>query len=256
MPSRRRLGHQPPGDGGAGEGDVIDARMGGERGAGVVPIAGDDVERTGGEANLRGELGEAEDRQAGILGRLHHARVAGRERGADGAPEDLHRVVPRDDVPGDAVRLAQGEHRVARLVRQRLAVQLVAGAAVVLEVAGQGGGVDPRGLERLAGVTRLELRELLVALGDGDRKTRHQTAALGCGQASPRTVERLTDGRARGGHRPRDVGGSAPGQRADDLARARVHDRDGVAAAARLPAVVDEVMLLHASRSHQHNGRR
>ena len=44
------------------------------------------------------------------------------------AAEDLQRIVPRNDVPGDAVRLAPGQHRVALGIRQRLAVELVAGA--------------------------------------------------------------------------------------------------------------------------------
>ena len=49
----------------------------------------------------------AQQRQAGVLGRLDHAGVAGGERRAGAAAEDLHRIVPRDDVAGDAVRLAQ-----------------------------------------------------------------------------------------------------------------------------------------------------
>ena len=81
------------------------------------------------QTRLRRELGDAQQRQARVLGRLDDARVAGGERAADRAPEDLQRIVPRDDVAGDAVRLAPRQHRVARRVRNRLAVQLVARAA-------------------------------------------------------------------------------------------------------------------------------
>ena len=67
-----------------------------------------------GKPDAGGELGDAQQRQARVLGRLHHAGVAGGERAADRAAEDLQRIVPRNDVAGDAVRLAPGQHRVAR----------------------------------------------------------------------------------------------------------------------------------------------
>ena len=117
---------------------------------------GDDVERAVGQPDLGGELRDAQQRQAGVLGRLHHARVAGRERAADRAAEDLQRVVPRNDVARDAVRLAPGEHGVARGIGNRLAVQLVAGAAVELEVARARRDVGARLLQRLAAVARLD----------------------------------------------------------------------------------------------------
>ena len=142
--SRRGLRDRGAGDRRAGERDVIDARVRGQRRAGLGAVAGDDVERALRETRLRGEFGHAQQRQAGILGRLDDAGVAGRERGAHAAPEDLHRIVPGNDVPGDAVRLADRQHRHAGLVRDRLAVQLVGRAGVVLEVAGERGGVGAR----------------------------------------------------------------------------------------------------------------
>ena len=59
---------------------MLDAGMRGERRARLAAEAGDDVERAVGQADLRGELGDAQQRQAGVLRRLHHARVAGGER--------------------------------------------------------------------------------------------------------------------------------------------------------------------------------
>ena len=53
----------------AGEGDVIDARMGRQRRAGLVAVAGDDVQRAGRQAGLGRDLGQLEqDRQASSAG--------------------------------------------------------------------------------------------------------------------------------------------------------------------------------------------
>ena len=71
-----------------------------------------------GSPTAGGELGDAQQRQARVLGRLDDAGVARRERAADRAPEDLQRIVPRNDVAGDAVRLAPRQHRVARPDRE------------------------------------------------------------------------------------------------------------------------------------------
>ena len=128
---------------------------------------GDDVERARGQARVRGELATRKQRQARVLGRLDDARVARGERAADRAAEDLHRIVPRNDVAGDAVRLAPRQHGVAVGVGNRLAVQLVAGAAVELEVAGAAPRVGARLLQRLAAVARLEQRELVGVVDDG-----------------------------------------------------------------------------------------
>ena len=90
-----------------------------------------------GSPALRRDLREAQRRQAGVLGGLQHRGVAHRERGCDRAAEHLRRIVPRDDVRGDAERLAQQRHRVARRGTGSPALHLVGGAAVELEVARQ-----------------------------------------------------------------------------------------------------------------------
>ena len=142
----------------AGEADVVDARVARQRVADLVAVAGDDVERAGRKAGLGRQLRHADQRQAGVFGRLDHADVARRQRAADAAPEDLHRVVPRDDVAGDAVRLAPGEDAVAVLVGNGFAVQLVAGAGIELEVAHQRQRIGAGLLDRLAAVALLEQR--------------------------------------------------------------------------------------------------
>ena len=198
---RRFLRDQRAGRRRAGERQVVDARMLREREPGLAAEPGDDVERAVGEAGAGRELGDAQERQARVLGRLDDARVARRERAAHAAPEDLHRVVPRDDVAGDAVRLAPRQHRVAGRVGNRLAVQLVGRAAVELEVARARDDVGARLLHRLAAIARLEPRELVGVVGDRARERHEPAALLDRRELAPRAVER----RARGAHGRVDV---------------------------------------------------
>ena len=67
-----------------------------ERRARLLAEPGHDIERAFGKPGLRRELREPQRREAGVLGRLHHAGVADRERGGDGAAEHLARIVPRE----------------------------------------------------------------------------------------------------------------------------------------------------------------
>src|SRR5690606_41037617 len=60
--------------------------------------------------------------------------------------------------PGHAMWLAQRENGVAVLVGNGLTVELVGCAGVELEVAGEGDGIGARLRDRLAGVSRLEVR--------------------------------------------------------------------------------------------------
>ena len=158
------------GRGRARERHVLDAGMRGERRAGHAAETGDDVERALGQADLRGELGDTQQRQARVLGRLHDTGVARRERTADRAAEDLQRIVPRNDVAGDAVRLAPGQHRVARRIGNGVARELVGRAAVELEIARAGRDIGARLAQRLAAVARLEQRELVRMIEDGARE--------------------------------------------------------------------------------------
>ena len=112
-------------------------RMRRQRRAGFLAQPRHHVQRAGRQAGLVRDAREGQRRQAGLLGRLQHAGVAHRQRGADAAADDLHRVVPRHDVAGDAMRLAQRQRGVAGGEGDRLAHHLVGRAAVELEVARQ-----------------------------------------------------------------------------------------------------------------------
>jgi hypothetical protein len=154
---------------------------------------------------------------------LTTAGIAGGQRAPDRAAEDLRRVVPGHDVAGDAVRHAQRHHRAAGRVGDGLAVQLVGGAAVVLEVARAGGDVHARLLDGLAGVAAFQFGQLGVALRDERGQAGQRAPALGGRHATPGPVE----GAPRGGHRVVDVAPVTARQRREGPAGGRVDHVEG-----------------------------
>ena len=98
--------HQGTGRDRSGEGDMVDAAMGRKRRTGFLAQAGDDIDRPRREAGLLGDAGEGQRGEAGLLRRLQHRGVAHGQRRADTAPDDLHRIVPGDDMARNAMGLA------------------------------------------------------------------------------------------------------------------------------------------------------
>ena len=149
--------------------------------------------------------------QRRLLGRLQHRRAAGADRRRELPRRHQQRVVPRDDLAGDADRLAQREaHRVVGH-RDHVAVDLGGQAAVVLEAGGDVGDVELGFDDRLAGVARFELGELVGAVAHDLRQLEQHAAAVLRGGVLPRA---LVERRARGLHGAVDVGGVASGTRA------------------------------------------
>ena len=234
--ARGGLLHERPDLDGAGERDEVDARMAGEGGAGFVSVARDDVERAFRQSDVRREARDLERGKARVLGRLQHGGVAHRERGRQRPAEDLGRIIPRDDVTGDAVRLAQHADRVAVEKRDDLSVHLVGGAAVILEVARQHLHVVARRGQRLAGVRSFQAREALGVVGNSLRELRQNPAALRCGHPSPGAGKRAL----RRAHRGVDVQRAAARDGREGFAGHGRHDRDRLTACRRYPLAVDE----------------
>ncbi len=251
----RGVSDEPARHRGPGERDVVDAAVRAQRGARLVAVAGDDVQRARRKAHPGGELGQAQRREARVLAGLHDAGVAGRERAAHRPPEDLHRVVPRDDVPRHAVRFANRQDGVPRLEGNRVAVQLVARAGVVLEVAGERRGVVAGHSQGLAGVAGLDLREFLVVVADGLAQLHQQPPALGRAEPAPGPVERVAERRARGRHRPVDVGAGPAREHRERLAVAGIDHRDRLAPGGRHPLIADVVTGFHGSSVNAPRGR-
>ena len=97
----------------AGEGDLVDAGVVDERGAGLA-VAGEHVERPLGEARLERQLAEAQRGERRLLGRLEDDRAAGGERRGDLPDRHQQREVPGHDLGADADRLAQRVDRACR----------------------------------------------------------------------------------------------------------------------------------------------
>ena len=210
-----------------------------ERRAGLLAEPGDDIDDARRNAGLQRQLGQPQHRQAGLLGRLQHRGVAGSQRHPDGAPEHLRRVVPRDDVADDPARLAQDHHLIAVEEGDGVAVDLVGGAAVELEIAGAGGDVVPRLLHRLAGVHGLDLGKFVEMIEDQAAQPGQHPPPVDRRRAAPHALE----GMARRLDRPVDVFAAAARDPRDLLAIRGTEDRNGVAARRTDPLAVDQYLL-------------
>jgi hypothetical protein len=199
MVLRRRGLNEGADFGTAGERGEVDARMAGERGTGFLADAGDHVERPFRKADLERERGEAQRGEARVLRRLDHAGIAHRERSRDRAAENLRRIIPRDHVAGDAVRLAEDRDRVAVEERDGFAVHLVGGGAVELEITRRRDRVRLALLERLAGIAAFKRRDLVLLRRDCFPEPHQQPAAFERGEPAPGAgLERVARRRDRG----------------------------------------------------------
>ncbi len=220
----------------AGEGDMVDARMRRERRSGLFAEPRHHVQRAPGQPGLGGEIGEGEGGKAGLFRRFQHAGIAHGKRRAHRAADDLHRVVPRDDVAGHPVRLAQGVDGIAALVGDRLAHHLVGGPGVELHVARQGDGVVAGLGQRFADIMGLDHREVVDALGHELADPGKDAATFERRHLAPSACQRALCC----GHGSVDIGGGAPGNGAYVRAGRGVFERQLPAARGRDPAAVDE----------------
>ena len=90
----------------AGECDLGDALVLGERLAGFDAEAVDDVEDAGGQ-EVADEVHQHHDAHGRLFGGLQHDAVAGGERGSELPAGHEEREVPRDDLADDAERLVE-----------------------------------------------------------------------------------------------------------------------------------------------------
>ena len=205
-------------------------RVGDERGAGGLALAGDDVEHAG-RQDVGGDLGEPQRGERRELRRLEHDGVAGRERGADLPRGHVQRVVPRRDRRDDAERVAPDERGV-------LLVVLAGGAAFEeARAAGEEAQVvdgevhlELDHADRLADVGDLELAEALHVGVDGVGHLVEHLAAL-AGRAGGPAGEGVGGGLDRGV----DVGGVARRDLGEWLTRRRVRPPDRWRRSGRAP---------------------
>jgi hypothetical protein len=157
-------------------------------------VAGDDVDRAGGEPDLGRELGDAQHAQRRLRIGLQHDGAARGQGGRQLPRRHEQRVVPGNDLRADADRLLQ------RVRQQRAADRIRAAGdrahdrreeAEVLDRAGDL-GLDRR--DRLADIAGLELGELAAVRLDRVGEGVEQTCALVRRRAAPGAVERGAGG--------------------------------------------------------------
>ncbi len=217
----------------ADEAEVVDARVGGQRGPGLRPEPGDHVDHAGRQARLGGQPGEVDRRARRLVGRLEHRAVPGGDGGRHPPAEQLHRVVPGDDVAGDAERLAAGVHVQVRPQRDAQAVVRLDDAAVEAEVARAHPGVVARLRQRLAAVLALQPGERLDLAVNQAGQRRQQIGPLLGGGGPPAAA-----GAAGRRHGLVDLAAPRPRHIAEGRAGRRVNVRVRLGRAHRRP--VDE----------------
>ena len=216
--------------------------MGGQGRPGLGAGAGDHIQRARRQTRLDGQLGQAQDGKAGILGGFQHHRVAHGQRRAADPPEHLGGRIPRDDPAHHAQGFAKGQCRGPRIQRYLVAAELVDDAAVVFEIAGKDRHVEPRRFHQLADIARVKLGQRLV-LAQDQRGHPGQNAApffrFGPGPGAG------VEGRARAADGKVDVGGIALGDAGKDRAvRGAHHIAQPPGDRCDEPAV-DEVHAIH-----------
>ena len=154
----------------------------------VEPGPGQHAERALGQAGLGEDLAERERGERGLAGRLHDGGVAAREGGRDLPRRDHGREVPRRDEGAHADRLPQRQVDAGLLDRDRLAGDLVRGAAPILEDGRDQADLAARGRDRLAAVAGLEPGEVLEPVAHEAGRAQEDPAPLGGGRAAPRTL--------------------------------------------------------------------
>jgi hypothetical protein len=235
----RRLDDEAPDLGRAGERDLVDVGMRGDRGARRLAVAGHDVQHAVRVAGLAHELGEPQRGERRLLGGLQHDGAAGRERGPELPRRHEEREVPRDDLADDADRLAHGPRHVARhRDRERRALDLRRPARHVAEDVDRERHVGgARHDLRLAVVEALELRELVGVRLEEVGELPEQAAAVRRRHRRPRAgIERA----ARGAHGALHVLAIAFRDLRDHLARRRVVARERLAGSGLDPLAVDQ----------------
>ena len=229
--ARARAHDRAARDGRAGERELVDVGVLGERGAGELAEARDHVEDARRSSGLQADPAQLEARERCELGRLEDDGVPRRQRRRPLAAGDMEREVPRDDHADHAHRLLA--HVVERRLRERehAAVDRPDEPLVEAPRVPAGRKVDERRLaDRLADVVALDLCEVFLLGLD----------QLGDAEQDPGALVRIEvapgrEGSPRRAHRPVDVLGLGGGDLHDRPVRGRVDRRHRLAARPRPP---------------------
>ncbi len=144
----------------------------------------DDVQHALRDSRFERQLPQLDRGERRELGRLEDDRVPGGEGRPDLPARDREREVPRRDEPDDAERLAEGDVDAAR-DGDLGAEQPFGRARVVVEDVDDAPHLPPCVGDRLADVSRFELRELLDLALDCARESPKKLGPVARGNVSP-----------------------------------------------------------------------
>jgi ParB family chromosome partitioning protein len=151
----------------AGERDLVHAGVLDEVGADRLPLARNDVDRAGWEADLGGQLGHAQGGQRRRRVRLENDRATGGQRRSELPGRHHQRVVPRHDLTRDPHGLLQRVEEERAPDRVRATGDGADRGGVEAEVLDSLSQLCLYRRERLADVAHLELSKLLAVRLDG-----------------------------------------------------------------------------------------
>ena len=97
----------------------------------------------------------------------------------------MRRVIPWEDVTGDAVRLAENGDVIAREIGDDFPVEFIRCATVVFEIAGEGGDIGIGGALWFASVAGFDGGEFGCALSNQNAEVGEQAAAIKRGSFAP-----------------------------------------------------------------------
>ena len=158
------------------------------------PSAGNDVDDARREPDLGRELGEPQRGQRRLRVGLQHDGAPGRQRGRQLPGRHRQRVVPGDDLAGDADRLLQRVEEERAAERARAPGDRGDRGGVEAEVLRGLVDLGLHGRDGLADVAHLELGELLPVRDDRVGERVEKARALGRRRLAPRAAERGAGG--------------------------------------------------------------
>jgi hypothetical protein len=155
-----------------------------------LAIAGDDVDHAGREYAFA-QFAEPEARQRRLFGALDDHGIAGGERSGGFLGAKPERVVERIDLGDDAERLSARQVEMTVALRERLALDLGDEARAIAQPVGGPDHVTAHADDSVAGIDRIEQRELVRILFDTVRQKLEAACAFLDRYARPLLEARL-----------------------------------------------------------------
>ena len=211
-----------------------------QRRAAGLAETGDDVDHAGRQAAIGEMFREFQSRQRSLLGGLQHAGAACGQRGREFPCRHEQRIIPRDDLSGNADRLF--ERQAHGVIRDRIHITDDFGgeSAVVFETGGNVVEIVLSLDDGFAGVAAFEFGERGQVLPDFVGKAEQNAASLLRGRGRPWA---FFERGLRRGDGAVDVVGRGVGDLGDHFFGRGIVYREGLRGLARDPFAIDEHLV-------------